>query len=424
MDRISDNFWKGCIAGGMGAVALWRLHAYVNPAEDDWPHVRKSPDKNIFYPDKAPAASQRRHGYKHFPAPYPNGWMFVCKSTAVRVGEVIPLKMWGRDLVAFRGKDGKVGVLTAWCTHMGTHLGYGGFVEGNAVVCPYHEWKFDKDGALVDIPYIEDGGPRDCARKMNHMRKYLVIEKYGMIFAWMHADEAEPTDPWILAPPENLGLRFTCRAVMGTFHMHVMEPVHNSCDWYHFLTVHSNIGFHWRSWFKPIQVENWSPQARCNAFNSLDDEGKPLPPDHMITDQYTKKLKIFGITVPQRIAEKIMITQVNFHGCMLGSITMSFPICPFLGKVYTFVCMSPIAPFQTNMELWTFTEWGRGSPLGWLMTLLFRRTMNQDREVWEHRTQLPTRNWVKNDYQWKKFDDWLKQLYSPSSLTWTSELDW
>jgi phenylpropionate dioxygenase-like ring-hydroxylating dioxygenase large terminal subunit len=327
-------------------------------------------------------------------------------------------------MVAFRGMDGQVGLLDAWCPHMGTHVGYGGYVDGNAVVCPYHEWKFDKDGVLVHIPYIQDGGPRDCARTMNHMRKFPIIEKFGMIFAWMHADNEEPTHPWFLEPPEKLGLKFACRAVMGTFHMHVMEPVHNSCDWYHFATVHSVLGQHWRSSFKLIQVLNWSPPARCNITKSVDDDGNPLPPDHMITDQFTKKLKILGIPVPQHIVDQSMITQVNFSGCMMGSITMKSPLMPFLGTIYTLVCMSPIGPFQTNMELWTYHDWGWWSPLAWLMTLIFRRTMNQDREVWEHRTHPTKRNWVKNDYQWKQLDEWLNQFYSPSSLGWTNELDW
>ena len=41
---------------------------------------------------------------------------------------------------------GRAGVLHAFCPHLGTHLGHGGTVQGNNIVCPYHSWEFDADG--------------------------------------------------------------------------------------------------------------------------------------------------------------------------------------------------------------------------------------------------------------------------------------
>lgn len=423
VQRLGDEHrWKVCIAGGLSVVALWRWRSWLNAESDDWPCARKSPDKSLFRPKDFEPVSQRRHGYKHFPSPFPNGWMFVCGSDKLKVKDVMALKLWGQDMVAFRGEDGKVGILGAYCVHMGTHLGYGGYVEGNTVTCPYHEWKFDTDGVLKSIPYIEGGGPHDCNRKSNRQRKYPVIEKGGMIFAWMHADEEPPYDLWVAAPPEKNGLRPACHLTLGKFNMHCMEPAHNSCDWYHFQTVHSVLNQHWRSKFKMVEVTNWAPPARSGVNNSLDDDKKtPLAPDVIITDQYTQKLKIFGVTVPKAITDSLTTTQVRFSGAMLGSITMTVP---FFGQIYTIVTMTPAGPFDTHMELWSFTASRWPTILARFMTKTFGTTINQDREVWEHRTQLPQRNSVKNDYKWKEFDKWLDQMYSPSSMTWTSELDW
>ena len=47
--------------------------------------------------------------------PYPNGWFGVGYSDEVAVGQVVPLSYFGRELVAFRGSDGKVSVLDACC---------------------------------------------------------------------------------------------------------------------------------------------------------------------------------------------------------------------------------------------------------------------------------------------------------------------
>ena len=82
--------------------------------------------------------------------------------------------------------------------------------------------------------------------------------------------------------------------------MHVMEPAHNSCDWYHFRTVHSTLGQHWRSWWpKIIQPEIWSPPARSLSVGGKEDDGTELEPDVLITDQQMKQLHILGVPVPQ-----------------------------------------------------------------------------------------------------------------------------
>lgn len=48
----------------------------------------------------------------------------------------------GEDLILFRDKHGRVGLLHARCCHRGTTLYYGK-VEENGIRCCYHGWKFD-----------------------------------------------------------------------------------------------------------------------------------------------------------------------------------------------------------------------------------------------------------------------------------------
>ena len=67
-----------------------------------------------------------------FPKPYPNGWYRVCGSEDLRKGQVLSITCCGREMVAFRGKDGRAGVLHAFCPHLGTHLGHGGTVQACA----------------------------------------------------------------------------------------------------------------------------------------------------------------------------------------------------------------------------------------------------------------------------------------------------
>ena len=93
---------------------------------------------------------------RRFPMPsFPVGWFQVAYAEDLNVGDVVPLHYFGQQLVLFRGEDEKVGLLDAYCPHLGAHLGHGGTVKGNSVVCPFHAWAFDCSGACTDVPYAE-----------------------------------------------------------------------------------------------------------------------------------------------------------------------------------------------------------------------------------------------------------------------------
>ena len=98
-----------------------------------------------------------------FPA-VPDGWFAVAASDDVGVGDVVTLHYLCRELVAYRGDDGRVRVFDAHCPHLGAHLGHGGQVCGSDIVCPFHGWRFDADGALVEVPRLDGRVPRVSAR--------------------------------------------------------------------------------------------------------------------------------------------------------------------------------------------------------------------------------------------------------------------
>lgn len=119
--------------------------------------------------------------------PYPNGWFQVAYSDELAPGAVLPLEYFGRSLVAFRGADGKAAVLDAFCPHLGAHLGYGGRVEGNSLVCPFHAWQFDACGTCVAVPYAKKIPPKA------KLQEWPVREVNGLVLAWYHADGAPPS---------------------------------------------------------------------------------------------------------------------------------------------------------------------------------------------------------------------------------------
>ncbi|MEW6473526.1 MAG: Rieske 2Fe-2S domain-containing protein [Actinomycetota bacterium] len=121
---------------------------------------------------------------------YPTGWFQIAYRNELAPGEVQPRRYFGRDLVLYRGESGQYHVLDAFCGHLGAHLGHGGRVCADDIVCPFHGWRWSCEGANVDIPYSE----RTNSRKQ--IRPWRTAEASGSIWLWHDALGEEPTyDP-------------------------------------------------------------------------------------------------------------------------------------------------------------------------------------------------------------------------------------
>jgi phenylpropionate dioxygenase-like ring-hydroxylating dioxygenase large terminal subunit len=163
--------------------------------------------------------------------PYPRGWYWFAFSNELPRGAVKPVRYFGEDLVLFRGEDGKVSVLDAYCPHLGAHLGHGGQVDGGCLRCPFHGWKFDGDGQCVDVPYAKKVPPRA------QVRSWPVREENGLVLAYYPPDE---TPTWEIPPLAEYhsndwgpfdGLHRTVR-------VHIQEMMENIVDVAHFPVTH------------------------------------------------------------------------------------------------------------------------------------------------------------------------------------------
>ena len=95
---------------------------------------------------------QREINQADYPPFYPNGWLPVLESSALKKSQILPIFAFGNDLVAFRSTAGEVTVLDAYCPHLGAHLGYGGRVMDDTVNCPFHGWVVNQNGDCIHIP--------------------------------------------------------------------------------------------------------------------------------------------------------------------------------------------------------------------------------------------------------------------------------
>lgn len=159
----------------------------------------------------------------------PEGWFWLMPSIELRKGRARAAAFAGRDLALYRGNDGKVRALDAYCPHMGAHLG-DGIVEGDSLRCLFHNWKFSESGKCTDIPCQKSvaGVPR--------LRHYQVADRHGLIWIWTGLGEA----PEIPVPPELENVETV--AALGTPFLKNCHPnvvMINAIDAHHFNTVHS-----------------------------------------------------------------------------------------------------------------------------------------------------------------------------------------
>ena len=164
-----------------------------------------------------------------FPAS-PNGWFSVASALDLGPGEVRAVHYLGCDLVLFRDEAGNARVFDAHCPHLGAHLGVGGRVCGDGIVCPFHGWRFDGDGKLVEVPRV-DHTPRISARA------WEVCERNGRIFIWYHADGTPPSFD-VIGYREDEPSWTPWRSNTYRVRVHVQDLTENIIDRSHFLTVH------------------------------------------------------------------------------------------------------------------------------------------------------------------------------------------
>ena len=167
-----------------------------------------------------------------FPFPIPDGWFGVAWSDDLPAGALRSIRCFGAEWVLFRTRAGELGLLDAFCPHLGAHLGRGGRVEGDSVRCPFHGWAWARDGRCTEIPYARRMPPELATRTLP------VCERNGAIFAWHHGagaapDWEVPTLPEFADPawtePERLEMEIaTCCQELGE----------NAHDPAHFVTVH------------------------------------------------------------------------------------------------------------------------------------------------------------------------------------------
>ena len=149
------------------------------------------------------------------------------------------VRIMAHDFVAFRDHQGKAAVLSDTCVHRGGSLAGGKCRDDGTVQCPYHGWRYNRDGVCTRIPSIGmNVKPPPRAR----VDAYPVEERYGIVFAFLGDLPTEQRPP--IMPIDEHGTPER-RATLVAFDVeyHYERSIENGLDPAHNEYVHTTHGY-------------------------------------------------------------------------------------------------------------------------------------------------------------------------------------
>ena len=254
------------------------------------------------------------------------GWYIACPSQALSKGKAKSVEACGQKFVIFRGEDGKVRALDAYCPHLGTDLGIGQ-VDGNWIRCAFHYWAFDETGTCQNIP---------CQSEIPAQAKlqaYATEEKYG--FSWIYPDAKAPEG--VVEFDELKGKEIVSQADTAferSCHHHICMM--NGIDAQHLKTIHHL-------------------DIKMDLFLNKNELGTQI--------DFTMRGQFPQTTLRERLGQKFLGSNYEYsmryaHGC-IGLLTMmkNVRLFPSLYMIYAY---TPLGPKRTRIQPIYVTEKRQG----------------------------------------------------------------
>ncbi len=199
----------------------------------------------------------RRHGrgvvYEGEGGLFSQSWFPICRGDEVGPMSAVARGFLDGQVAVFRGENGIASVISAYCPHLGAHLG-SGRVIGNEIECPFHRWAFDQEGEC------QRTGCGDPVPAGARVLKYPTVERFGLIWAfngetatWDLPDMGLPDDQLVFHPV--------------LLHVDINNDpwvtMANTFDWNHFEAVHGLV------YDVPEESIVWTPHS---AYFHIDAE--------------------------------------------------------------------------------------------------------------------------------------------------------
>ncbi|MFJ1649483.1 Rieske 2Fe-2S domain-containing protein [Streptomyces sp. NPDC088258] len=319
----------------------------------------------------------------HAPSrPYPNGWFCLAFSDEVRPGAVTTRPLAGAEVVLYRTAKGVLRAVRPQCPHLGAHLGVGGSVEGEDIVCPFHRFAFDPAGTCVRTGY--DRPPPKAS-----LAQYPVCEVNGSVYVWWHALGLPPR--WeIPAFPMDDRQPYS----HDTFDIagHPQDVIENAFDWGHLPALH--------------------------GLKGLDIEGAPVAGEQVSTVTATAR----G-TMMRGLRQSYTLTVIG-----LATIAARTPLPRGAGNLYVMLHATATGPGRIQLRFGTKLELtgvpgvpdriGRAAamPVARLLSSVLQRVASVDTGadllMWHHQEHVEQPKLARGDGPIGRYRQWAKQFYT------------
>lgn len=143
------------------------------------------------------------------------------------------VRLLGEDLVLFRDREGRRGLIAESCPHRRASM-FHGIPTQNGLRCPYHGWEFNAQGACTNQPNETEGGKPGFREKVG-IDAYPVEELGGLLFAYMGPAEQRPLLPRYDGFVAEGVVRMLGKTLLPVNWLQIMEnsadPIHT--EWLH-----------------------------------------------------------------------------------------------------------------------------------------------------------------------------------------------
>jgi 3-ketosteroid 9alpha-monooxygenase subunit A len=317
------------------------------------------------------------------PTRFARGWHCLGLVKDFSDGKPHAISAFGQKLVVFRGDNGTISVLDAYCRHMGGDLSKGQ-VKGDEIACPFHDWRWGGDGRCKRVPYARR------APRLARTATWPTLQQDGMLFVWNdsegNAPPAEVTIPRIEGATSDEWTDWHWyTTVVNT---NCREVIDNVVDMAHFFYIHGSLPTH----FKNIFEGHVATQYMNSAGRS--DIGEP------------GEAQMLGTTsVASYFGPSFMIDDLTYHYQHADHHTVlincHYPIDAnsFVLQYGIIVKKSEALPedlaMQTAIGLGDFVKMG----------------FEQDVEIWKSKTRIDNPLLVEEDGPVYQLRRWYEQFY-------------
>ncbi len=162
-------------------------------------------------------------------------WQPVCYASDLNDRPIRRVKMLDEELVVYRDQNRNYGLLAEHCSHRGVSLAYGFVEEGCTLRCPYHGWKYDAQGRVVELPFEPAGSL--LKEEVKHPA-YPVQKLGGVLFAYLGPQPAPLLPRWDLLVRQDGERRLERRPPLDCNWLQAQE---NSADVVHTYFLHGHM---------------------------------------------------------------------------------------------------------------------------------------------------------------------------------------